>query len=65
MPRGAVCGADRDTAAVAAAAVAEENSSVPGLLAVPTLIMPASPGSHCFYNSPELYAVGKGGGQPC
>lgn len=46
-----------------AAAVAEENSSVPRLFAVPTLIMPTSPGWHCFYNSPQLYAArGEGGG---
>lgn len=50
-----------------AAAVAEENSSVPRLFAVPTLIMPTSPGWHCFYNSPQLYAArgergGVGGG---
>lgn len=36
-----------------------ENSSVPWLLAVPTLIMPLSPGWYCFYNSLQLCSTEK------
>lgn len=39
-----------------------ENSSVLCLLAVPTLIMPPSPGWYCFYNSLQLCSTEK---QPC